>query len=223
LTNPEDLARRIEASFFATEEEMAEAKRLASRIPDPEAHRDLLSLVRAVADRERGVMPLSREERQALNESLQDLETRLIEEIKERKTTQRRDTLTLFIALLCALTATGAASFIIVLNESRSVRDALARLTCLAFLLSASILTARLFQNSREALERLDEKVVAVRFLRMALHPSWTNSTSSELLNSAVSMFMRHFAPQSATLGVEDTLKLMPKLPSFSKEEQGNK
>jgi hypothetical protein len=217
---------RIESSVFATPEECAEARHLADLLTSSDGqHRasfraELRGLLRTVLDRESGLTVLSVEEREAINESLDDLQNRLIEEIELRKKLQRRDMIFIRLLLVLLIGLTASSALVILFQRDASTQGAVTHLTATAFLLSVSILTARLFQNSREALERLDEKVVAVRFFRMALHPHWTVETGAELMASAVGMFVHHFAPVSNTLSSEDTSHFFPVLPGLSVKQR---
>jgi HPt (histidine-containing phosphotransfer) domain-containing protein len=215
---------RIESSIFATPEECEEARRLgeglksAAGVASVELRSELRRLLKTVLDRESGQTTLTPEEREAISESLDDLQNRLIEEIKARKVSQRRDMTLILLLLIVLVGLTSAAALLLLFSKGISTQDAVAKLTATAFLLSVSILAARLFQNSREALERLDEKIVAVRFLRMSLHPHWTIETSAELMASAVGMFVHHFAPTSTTLSAEDTSRLFPAIPGLPRK-----
>lgn len=66
-----------------------------------------------------------------------------------------------------------------------------------------TLIFARLYQNVREAAERLDEKAVAVRFLRVALS-SYAHTASPLILDRAVAMFVAFNGSRSVPLGPDD-------------------
>ena len=210
------VAQRVDSSLLATDRERNEALSLANQIHESTSRLQALELVvqledlaRQVMSRESGQVALSDGDREELQEGLAVLEGRLVDEISARKRAQRFDVL-FFLALLCMLiVATAAGAGYLLLSGPEDTRRLCGQALALAVGVSAVLIVARLFQNAREALERLDEKVVAVRFLRMALHPSWTSELGGRLIAPALAMFAQHFAPTSATLGVDDTRPLL--------------
>ncbi|MFD3406250.1 hypothetical protein ACFWUU_36530 [Kribbella sp. NPDC058693] len=207
-------AALVASSIFASDDEQETAQRLlavveAGASDAPTALDELKLLAQDVESRQHGFRGDWSENRQQLDESISQLEERLVREIKDRKEQQARDAQRLLAAVICSGLATmAAAAYILVFAADSDAYFAAAAVLVLASTLSLCLIFARLFQNTREALERLDEKIVAVRFLRMALHPNWTGSESDRLLGPAVAMFAQHFAPTSQTLGTEDMSQL---------------
>ena len=215
----EDIAQRIDASLFATSEERASMRTALSVIRSAEAHdsaqeemSSLESTLQAVASRESGRSQVAAQDRRHIEQSLAFLEDRLVGEIKERKESQRRDLFVLLSILSICILGSLFSGMFLAIRGVNSADGATGAALGLSTGIGCSIVVARLMQNSREALERLDEKIVAVRFLRMALHPSWTTELGGRLIEPALLMFAQHFAPTSATLGVEDTGQLLENL-----------
>jgi hypothetical protein len=211
-----EAAARIGLSLAATDEEREQVDLLVGKIvASRDAHSlselnsELRNIVDGVLAREAGRPLLSPAERQEIDENLSDLEDKLVKEILVRKDAQKRYISSFLILFFgCTLLILAVSSYVIF----RGVTGAVQLTGCIAgfvAILSATIVVARLFQNSREALERLDEKIVAVRFLRMALHPTWAGETGGRLILPALSMFAQHFAPRSATLDATDTSALL--------------
>lgn len=212
----ETAVRRIGQSLFASDEENKIAH---DALADVRAAHDAAAVAAqlaviddvldAVMARESGRTQLRREDRKSIEESLASLEERLVDEIERRKVTQRRDLVLLAVLLAVSLLGTLAAGLFLVVRPAESANGAVSGGLGLVTGLSCTIVVSRLIQNIRESLERLDEKMVAVRFLRMALHPSWTGEVGEALMPPALIMFAQHFAPSSAPLGNEDTRTIL--------------
>ena len=221
---------RIDASMLAEEAERREAAQIMEQIAGgaarPSAAELLVrldQLVSAVEARESGLVTLTNDARQELEEGLATLENRLVGEINQRKHAQRRDLVAFLVLLFLAAAATLGAGAYMLLNPVQRSAQVLGQSLALVAALGTTLIVARLFQNSREALERLDEKVVAVRFLRMALHPSWSGEVGGRLMAPALAMFAQHFAPTSSTLGVEDTTAVLGALGVPGSPLRGNR
>ena len=215
----EEIAQRIDASIFATSEERALTKTTLSAIIAAGTHESageevslLESTLQAVVSRESGRSQLTSSDRQRIEQSLAFLEDRLINEIKDRKASQRRDLFLLLSLLSICVLGSLSGGIFLAIHGTTSANGTAGAALGLATGVGCSVVVARLLQNSREAMERLDEKILAVRFLRMALHPSWTTELGGRLIEPALLMFAQHFAPASATLGVEDTANLLENL-----------
>jgi hypothetical protein len=207
---------RIRNSIFSTLTEQANAAEAATAVENSltldqaQMHLDQIEeIFRSVTTREAGTAGLSSEHRREVEQSLDLLESRLADEIRERKVGHRHD-LRLLLTLLavCIFSITGSGTFLLV-HGVKSAENNVAAGTVFAAIIGCTIVIARIIQNSREAAERLDEKLVAVRFLRMALHPSWASEMGIQLIAPAVAMFIQHFAPTSATLGADDTAAII--------------
>lgn len=203
---------RIDESLFATQEERSAAHTALGEIQRSQTVDDVYEevgeingLLSAVMARESGRSQLASQNRKSIEESLATLEDRLIEEIKERKSSQRRDLVILISLFTACVIGTLATGIIIGVHPARSSTDTVSGSVGLAAGIVCCLISARLIQNSRESLERLDEKIVAVRFLRMALHPSWATEVGGTLIRPALIMFGQHFAPSSTPLGADDT------------------
>lgn len=212
----ETAVRRISQSLFASEEEnknalnaLADIRVAHNTAAVAEQTAAIDEILDAVMARESGRTQLRREERRSIEESLASLEKRLVDEIERRKVTQRRDLVLLACLLVVCLLGTLTAGLVLVLRPAESTEGMISGGLGLAAGLSCSIIVSRLIQNIRESLERLDEKMVAVRFLRMALHPSWTGEVGEALMPPALVMFAQHFAPSSTPLGNEDTVSIL--------------
>ncbi|MEU8006859.1 hypothetical protein AB0B66_37350 [Catellatospora sp. NPDC049111] len=207
---------RIDESLFASESERIQARQAleaVQTVPEEEAALEQAAIVdgilRDVLARESGGSVLRAEDRREIEDSLRTLEERLIEEIKARKAGQQRDVNVLLAVLVLCVVGTFSVGVLAAIRGVGSPAAAGGAGLGLASGIVCSILTARILQNCREALERMDEKIVAVRFLRMALHTSWTTDVGGRLIDPALAMFAKHFAPSSTPLGVEDTRALL--------------
>jgi len=208
----EGSVQRIAQSLFAFDHETSAAQAALADISKAqsatavqeqiEAIDEILSLVMS---RESGRTQLKRDDRRNIEEGLASLEDRLIMEIEQRKRGQRRDLLALGGLLMFSVVAVLAGGVFLVVRPAEGPPGTVGGGLALAAGLSCCLIVSRLIQNTRESLERLDEKIVAVRFLRMALHPSWTTEVGGALMAPALVMFAQHFAPSSAPLGHEDT------------------
>lgn len=73
-----------------------------------------------------------------------------------------------------------------------------------AFALTAAIfltyLIIRLVQNAREAAERMDEKAIAIKFIRYGLKAVMTNAENKTLLEAGVEMFLAHHTVSSVPI-----------------------
>lgn len=212
----ETAVRRIGNSLFVSDEENKAARDALADLrvaPSAATVADQIATIDEILDavlaRESGRTQLRQEDRKNIAESLASLEDRLVGEIERRKVTQRRDLILLGCLLAVCLLGTVTAAFILVVRPVESANGAIGSGLALATGLSAGIVLSRLIQNIRESLERLDEKMVAVRFLRMALHPSWTGEVGEALMPPALVMFAQHFAPSSTPLGSEDTRAIL--------------
>jgi hypothetical protein len=102
-----------------------------------------------------GRTQLQHEDRKSIEDSLANLEERLVGEIERRKVTQRRDLVLLACLLAVCLLGTLTAGLILVVRPVESASGAASSGLGLVTGLSCSIVVSRLILNIRESLERL--------------------------------------------------------------------
>jgi hypothetical protein len=212
-------AKRAKSSVLVSLEEQrsldaaVDAVRAADTIEDASGHLEEIQRVfDQVRSRESGRSQAEGMQRQSAEESLAFLEDRLVREIRERKAGQRSHLVILFgLFLFSALATIGGATYLI-LQSALSVEVIAGSALALSAGTGCMIITARLLQSTREALERLDEKIVAARFMRLAIHSRWQSELGGRVIDPALLMFGKHFAPTSTTLGPDDTVGIVDSL-----------
>lgn len=199
------LALRASQSILATDDEIGI---LESWLVNPAAEEEhlIVQLADRIGLRESGIGHNSSQEVLRLGSTLDSLEnelTSLVESrIKVQRGTQRhlRACLTVSAAALVAVSV-GMTLALISGNglSGRGEGSALIVFT----LLVLSIVFARLYQLSSEAAERLDERLIAVRFLRLSLS-DYLATANPEIVQSALHMFVGFHGSKSPPFGPDD-------------------
>lgn len=212
IENINDLIDRVEHHIFATERELNIVSEIKSRLTQKQNYQDAhfihLENVLKKIDGEltnRELMPEERsKEISAFGIDLENFETVLSLSIDKEQEAQSRISKTFTRIFLVGLVI----SSVIILKVAFQTGTTWTELAAQALALCASIfvlyILTKLTQSARESAERMDEKGVAIKFIRYGLRIILERPNEYHILQAGIGMFLGHHGQQSKPIEKED-------------------